>query len=589
MNNGSLDSGIAAVGSIPWGTHFCQFYRTQEDLIETLVPYFRAGLESNECCLWVTSEQLNADVAKELMRSAIPDFDKFLDRNQMQIVSIADWYKAGDVFEAEVVLNSWIEREQHAIAAGYNGLRLTGDTFWLERSGWHDFMDYENKVNGAFHKYKLVALCTYSTEKCSAEDMLDVCCHHEFALARRKGDWKLLESSSLKIAKEHLNTLNDELELRVEKRTEELNNALRSRDEFLAMLGHELRNPLAPIRNATEVIRLTTSADSPLNESIKILTRQVGHITNLVDDLLDIARITHGHISLNFFPASLCEIINHAIEISSSVINERRHSLNVNIDPEILVNVDSTRMAQVFGNLLHNAAKYTPEHGSISVTTFVDEGKVFVKISDSGVGIPSEMLSSIFELFTQLPRSLARSDGGLGIGLTLVKRIVEMHQGQVSARSAGVGHGSEFTVELPIYIKQEKVAENYSPAPSAILGSNTQILIVDDNEDSSKSLSMLLEINGYKVNYATDGIGGLDMAKRLKPSVALLDIGLPGLNGYDIAKHLRNDPATQHMRLIAVTGYGQANDLELAKDAGFDAHLLKPVELHQLLMTIENN
>lgn len=586
MVNGLLESGIPAVGSIPWGTHFCQFYRTQQDLIETLIPYFKAGLENNECCLWVTSETLEAGVAEKLLRDVIPDLDKYLNREQLQIVPITDWYTAGDVFDADAVLQSWIEKEKKARASGFSGLRLTGDTFWLERSGWNDFMDYENKVNGAFHRFKLVALCTYSTERCTAEDMIDVCCHHEFALARRQGDWKLLESSSLKTAKQHLNNLNNELEARVQKRTEELNTALRSRDEFLAMLGHELRNPLAPIRHATEIIRSMTPPESPLTDSIKILGRQVDHVTRLVDDLLDIARITHGHISMACSPMLLRDVVQQAVEISLPYIRERSHQLSVDIDPTICINADATRMAQVFGNLLHNAAKYSQEGGAITIHACIEQDMVLITVKDTGLGIPPDRLSSIFDLFSQLPRSLARSDGGLGIGLTLVKQIVEMHHGQVEAKSDGVGQGAAFTVSLPVLVTQTEVQIKPESSPNRV-SSGTHILIVDDNTDASESLAMLLRISGYTVDCAADGLGGLQIAKALHPDVALLDIGLPGLNGYEVAQYLRADPATSTMKLIAVTGYGQQADLSLAERAGFDAHLLKPVALHQLLAAIE--
>lgn len=582
----TLNSGIPAVGNISWGTHFCQFYHTQNDLIETLIPFFEAGLSGNESCLWVTSEHLDADIARTLLADAIPELDKYLASGQMEIISISDWYTAGDKFDADTVLQGWINKEADSKARGFTGLRLTGDTFWVERSGWNDFMDYENKVNEAFRRYNLVALCTYHMDKCSAEDVIDVCCNHQFALARRKGTWELLESSSLKIAKDSLNKLNSELESRVEQRTKELNVALQARDEFLAMLGHELRNPLAPIRSATEVIRALTPSSSPISASTAILDRQVHHITRLVDDLLDVGRITQGQIQLHLKATSLADIIEQAVELTRPFIDSRNQSLGVSLPSRHLkVNVDPARLAQVFGNLLHNAAKYTPDGGSVSIVASAEDDVVAVDIIDNGAGIPNDMLSHIFDLFTQLPRSLARSDGGLGIGLTLVKRIAEMHQGTVEAFSDGVGQGSRFTVRLPVYGEQTKVAE-IAKIQTGHSSRGMKILIVDDNIDSNESLSMLLSLSGYNVKTAADGVIGISLAEAFMPEVILLDIGLPGLNGYEVAQRLKQNPKTSGVHLIAVTGYGNDNDVQLAKEAGFDAHLLKPARLDDILNLI---
>jgi len=255
MHTAQRDSGIPAVGAIPWGAHFCQFYRDEADLAETLIPYFKTGLESNEACLWITSASFDARRAADLLREAVPDLDARIEAGQMEIVPIDSWYVPGDAFDSDAVLAGWIDRERLARERGFEGLRLSGDTIWVQRSGWNDFMDYERKVNGAFRSLRLVALCTYCSETCTASDVIDVCSHHEFALARRQGAWQLLESSSLKTAKEELVRLNAELEQRVSERTADLNAALRARDEFLAMLGHELRNPLAPIRTASDTFK----------------------------------------------------------------------------------------------------------------------------------------------------------------------------------------------------------------------------------------------------------------------------------------------------------------------------------------------
>ncbi len=471
MEHAHRESGIPAVGAIPWGAHFCQFYRDQADLIETLIPFFKAGLDANEACLWITSGSLDADRAASLLRAEVPDLDARVASGQMEIVPIDSWYEPGDVFDAGVVLDGWIDRERRARARGFEGLRLSGDTIWVQRSGWADLMDYERKVNGAFRSLRLVALCTYCAGTCSASDVIDVCCHHEFALARREGAWQLLESSSLKTAKQDLARLNAELEERVAERTSALDSALRARDEFLAMLGHELRNPLAPIRTASQFLQRISPPESSAGKSSEILVRQVSHLSRLVDDLLDVARITQGHVQIEPREVALASVIQVAVEQARPFIEQRGHSFSADIqEADVMVVADATRLSQVFGNLLHNAAKYTPDGGSIALRAKAGDGSVVVSVLDTGSGIPKEKLASIFELFSQLPRSLARSDGGLGIGLTLAKRVVEAHGGTIEALSDGMDKGSEFVVRLSLASHARPDAAAESNAESARLG-----------------------------------------------------------------------------------------------------------------------
>ncbi|MES2760133.1 MAG: MEDS domain-containing protein [Pseudomonadota bacterium] len=588
MENSARQSGIAAVGSVPWGSHFCQFYNDDNDLTETLVPYFEAGLRSGEACLWVTGRTLEAQRAEALMTDAVPEFKKYISSGQMEIASISDWYSPGDVFDADAVLQGWIAKEAESKLRGFAGLRLTGDTIWVERSGWANFMEYERKINTSFRRYNLVALCTYCMDRCSASDVIDVCCQHQFALARREGHWELLESSSLKVAKDDLMRLNGELESRVDVRTAELSAALRSRDEFLAMLGHELRNPLAPIRTASEVIRALTPDDSPIAASSQILYRQVGHLTRLVDDLLDVARVTQGQFQMELQDTSLADIIAMAVEQSRPIIDERMHSLSVTLPARAArVRADPTRLAQVFGNLLHNAAKYTPDGGTVGIAARIDGAEMVVSVTDSGAGIPEAMLLPIFDLFTQVPRSLARADGGLGIGLTLAKRIIDMHGGTIVARSAGLDKGTEFTVRLPLV---NTAAPRAVGAAAALVvepvKSACNILLVDDNDDARLTMLTLLEIHGHDVACAHDGRSALALASTVEPTIVILDIGLPDIDGYEVARQLRARPNGDQLKLIALTGYGQANDLADAAAAGFDTHILKPANIEDVLAKI---
>jgi CheY-like chemotaxis protein len=359
-----------------------------------------------------------------------------------------------------------------------------------------------------------------------------------------------------------------------------LQEADRRKDEWLAMLAHELRNPLAPIRNAVQFLRLKGPPDPDLQNARDIIERQLRQMTRLVDDLLDVARIGRGKLTLHREPVSLGAVLTSAVESSRPLIEAAGHDLAVALPPEpILVEADPTRLAQVFLNLLNNAAKYTPPGGRLWLTAERQGREAVVRVRDTGVGIPAPMLPHIFEMFTQVDRSLERSQGGLGIGLTLVKRLVEMHGGSVEAKSEGPGQGSEFVVRLPVV----GMPAVQSPQPSsggeqAAVAAKLRILLVDDNVDAAESLGLLLQIRGHEVRTAPDGVAGLEVAASFRPDVALLDLGMPKLNGYDLARRLRGEAWGKGMVLIALTGWGQEDDRRRTQEAGFDHHLVKPVD-----------
>lgn len=578
------ESGLHALDKLAWGSHFCQFYNEKQDLVETLVPYFSAGLRNNESCLWITSEPLEAAEAKELMVHAVPDFKSYLAKGQIEIRDLRDWYTPAERFDADGVLAAWIEREARAKHDGYEGLRLTGNTFWLERAGWNDFMDYERKVNNTFGRYHVLGLCTYCLKKCSAQDVIDVVQNHQFALSRQAGKWQMIESASLAVAKASLERLNQELESRVGERTQELETALRGRDEFLAMLAHELRNPLAPIRSAAQVVRLVSSADPKLAQASQVLERQVGHMTRLVDDLLDTARITRGAVMLRKEVVSVGSVLARAVETAQPQIAARRHSLGMSLPSEPLrVHADPTRLAQVLGNLLDNAAKYTPEGGKIDLKASREGEQAVLSVRDNGAGIPPEMLGCVFDLFTQVGPPSDRAEGGLGLGLTLVRRLVEMHGGSVEAKSAGAGKGAEFIVRLPL-TESAAAPERHKAAEGK---ARQRVLVVDDNADAGHTIAMTLELMGHEAKAVLDGSRALDVAPRFRPDLVLLDIGLPGMDGYEVAQRLRAIPEVAQARLVALTGYGQRGDRRRGFESGFDDYFVKPISpevLEQLLV-----
>ena len=371
---------------------------------------------------------------------------------------------------------------------------------------------------------------------------------------------------------------------------EALKDANRRKDEFLATLAHELRNPLAPIRNATQILRLEKAAPHEIAWARDVIDRQMHHMTRLIDDLLDVSRITRNRIELRRERVSLSRIIQGAVETSRPMIDASGHKLTFALPSEpIELDADLTRLAQVFSNLLNNAAKFTERGGLIHLTARREGSDVVVSVKDSGVGIPADMLSSVFELFTQVDRSLERSRTGLGIGLTMVKRLVEMHGGSVTALSEGTGHGSEFIVRLPIVVpaipSHAAVASEERPAS---VPAGRRVLVVDDNADSATSLAMMLGATGYEVRTAYDGTTGFAATEEFRPDVALLDIGMPGMNGYDLARRIREQSWGKEMVLIAVTGWGQAEDRERTIAAGFDEHLVKPVDPTVLLTRLQS-
>jgi PAS domain S-box-containing protein len=352
----------------------------------------------------------------------------------------------------------------------------------------------------------------------------------------------------------------------------------RRKDEFLATLAHELRNPLAPIRNMLEVMK-RADGNGPLMEQARTtMGRQLSHMVRLIDDLLDVSRISRGKVELKRERVELASVMSLAVEACRPLVDGARHEMKVILPQEpIYLNADPVRLAQVFGNILNNASKYTDPGGKIWLTAERQGSGVVVKVKDTGIGIPSDQLGGIFELFTQVDRTLERSQGGLGIGLTLVKQLVEMHGGTVTAHSDGAGQGSEFVVRLPILIEQPK-AEQSTEASTQKSTAGRRILVVDDNEDSAMSLAMLLEISGHEVRTANDGLESIDVAEEFRPDVVLMDIGMPKLNGYDAASRIRAQPWGERMILVAVTGWGQEEDRRRTAEAGFDSHLVKPVD-----------
>lgn len=390
-------------------------------------------------------------------------------------------------------------------------------------------------------------------------------------------------------------TARKNLEQELQQRAQELAASDRKKDEFIALLAHELRNPLAPIRNGLQVMRLAANDPTTVAEVRSMMDRQVGHMVRLIDDLLDVSRLTRNKLHLQKSRVLLADVVGSAVETARPAIEAAEHRLVVSLpsDP-IFLHADLTRLAQVFSNLLSNSAKYTKPGGCISFTAQRQDSEIVVSVTDTGIGIPADALPDIFEMFSQVDSSIERSNGGLGIGLALVKGLVEMHGGTITAESDGPDRGSTLTVRLPLLSSPRTERPSRSSSQGDVRGTGIQsrILVVDDNRDSCQSMALMLRKLGHEVDTAYDGLRAVTAAESFRPGIILMDIGMPGLNGYEATRHIRQRPWGKDVIIVAITGWGQESDRSESKAAGCDGHLVKPInlsDLEQLLTTLRGS
>jgi CheY-like chemotaxis protein len=383
--------------------------------------------------------------------------------------------------------------------------------------------------------------------------------------------------------------MNELLEQRVEERTRELerlNAALveadRRKDEFLATLAHELRNPLAPVANSLELLKHSEHDLQTTREARATMERQVAQIVRLVEDLLDVSRISRGKINLRKEQVAVVDVVKHAVEASAPLIERSRHRLSVQTPSEpIKLFVDPARLAQVISNLLNNASKFTPVGGQIDLSVAQENGAAVIRVRDSGVGIAPQELGKIFEMFTQLDAPPGRADAGLGIGLTLAKNLVQLHGGTIEVASAGRNQGSEFTIRIPLG-DTRPIAAPANDAKPARSANSRRVLVVDDNKDAANSLGLLLRHDGHEVAVAFNGKSAIEKAGEMQPDFVLLDIGLPDINGYEVAREIRKESGERLLVLVALTGWGQDEDRQKSRYAGIDHHWVKPVDYRAL-------
>jgi signal transduction histidine kinase len=391
-------------------------------------------------------------------------------------------------------------------------------------------------------------------------------------------------NARLSKANEELSRSNHSLESEVRERIRaenSLKDAVVKRDEFLAMLSHELRNPLSPLRNASHMLMQGETEDPKIVWSRGVIARQLKHMIRLVDDLLDVSRIARGKIVLLSEPVKVADVLATAVETVQPLLEQKRQHLEINAgESELLVRGDPVRLAQVVGNLLHNAAKYTGEGGNIVLAARANAGRVEIVVRDTGIGISAEAMPRIFELFTQIPTERTSTTGGLGIGLALVRALIELHGGEIQAASAGVDQGSEFTVRLPLLegVQAGADANPVALKPGSALPVRRNILIADDNQDALESLALMLRMEGHEVHCASDGEEALHLAGLRRPEIVVLDVGMPKLDGCEVARRIRAESWGRAAVLVALTGWGQEVDRRRSRDAGVDMHLVKPVD-----------
>jgi signal transduction histidine kinase/DNA-binding NarL/FixJ family response regulator len=591
------------------GDHVCFVYDTLAELSAVLVPFLRTGFAAGERCLYI-GPAAGAERTEGDLQEAGVAVGRELDRGALVLLGQREsWLKDGR-FDPWSMMDLLRQTEQQALDDGFTGLRATWDMSWVlaGRAGAERLVEYEAHLNRFLAQSHSIVLCRYARSSSSAAMVQGALHTHplavlgdqlcpnayyepaEMVLGDRspdeRVDWMIGQLRRARLGEEKL----EEVTRRLSSQRAALERADRAKEELLSMLAHELRNPLGTISNALQVLRLRSeSEDETWRRAIETAERQVLHQALLVDDLLEASRVTRGEIELNCEEIDLADLVHDTVEGYREVLRSAGLSLDLDLaDEPLRVRGDRMRLSQALSNLLHNAAKFSSPGGRISVRAGRTAGgrRAEVSVRDDGQGIPPEVLPHIFEIFSQADHSLDRAQGGLGVGLAVVRGLGEMHGGEVQAHSEGEGQGAELTMKLPLLSDSARVASRevrpaVEPAP-ALPDEHRRILVVEDNPDAAAMMRDFLELSGHEVELAATGTDGVEAARQFHPEVVLCDLGLPGMNGYEVAAQLRRDPSTSAVKLIAITGYGREEDRRRSREAGFDLHLTKPVDPVQL-------
>ena len=579
-----------------------QFYEDDSSICTVVAEFTTAGLRSNAPVALITTQAHRLDICERLARAGV-DLGAVTSSGQLQLHDAAQCLNmfltdgVPDAPRFRVAMSALLAEAARPRAR----VRLFGEMVDLlcETGNHEGAARLEELWNELADDHSFTLLCGYRlrnfarsasrapfesicglhthvipTESYSPDARLEDCMRGITTLQQRAASLDA-ETSLRQELEEQLREAvagRAQAEEALREQSVRLAEASRAKDEFLALLGHELRNPLAPIQTALELMRLRGEA----SREQSMLERHVGYLVRLVDDLLDVSRLTRGTIELRRRLVALTGVVQAAVDAASPLLEQREHQLAIDVPDDLVVDVDPERMAQVVANLLTNAAKYSSPGSSIEVRALAAEGRVRLSVADEGIGMDADLAARAFDSFVQHGQAIDRSSGGLGLGLAIVRSLVELHGGSVEVRSDGPGLGSEFTVSLPAPAAGEPPEPDRGDDRVAARPASRRVLVVDDNEDLAALVGELLQLHGHQVAIAHDGGSAIEAAERFRPEVALLDIGLPVMDGYELAGHLRS--ALDGILLIAISGYGQAVDRRRSEEAGFSAHLLKPVD-----------
>jgi signal transduction histidine kinase len=591
---GELERRIAGLRQ---GDHLCLIYRSAAEQTAALVPFLRAGLAVGERCLFA-GHGTSARRLERALGEAGVDVRGECDRGALLFLKRRETWLPGGRFDPGTMMDILRQAEQDALDDDFSGLRATWNMGWvLEGTAGADrLVEYEAHLNRFLAGSRTCVLCRYSRQGSGPDLIQTALLTHPIAMlgeqlcpnayyeppdmvlgdrpVDERVDWMMAQLQRARFSESKL----EEVSLRLSQKRSALERADRAKEELLAMLAHELRNPLGTISSALQVLRMKGEGDDTARRAIDAAERQVLHQAMLIDDLLEASRVTRGQVDLQCEDLDLPELVRETAEGYRAAFDAEGIALRLDVPPEPLrVRGDRLRISQALSNLLDNAAKFTPRGGSIDVRVgrAASGRRAEIHVRDSGAGIPADELPYVFEVFTQGDHSLDRARGGLGMGLAVAKGLIDLHGGEVQARSEGVGKGSEFTILLPVAVPARDALQ---AADEAGHPDSRKILVVEDNPDAGAMLRDFLELSGYQVELAASGADGLQAAREFHPEVVLCDLGLPGMNGYEVATALRKDPSTSSARLIAVTGYGRDEDRRRSEEAGFDLHLTKPVD-----------
>jgi signal transduction histidine kinase len=606
--NGDLDRRIARLRQ---GDHLCLIYDSPAEQDAALVSFFKGGLAAGERCLFVGHLANGRRIERALMAAGVRIGGE-VDRGAVVLLTEREMWLPHGRFEPGEMMDVLRQAEQQALDDGFSGLRASWDMTWIlaGRPGASRLIELEAQLNSFLSGSHTCALCRYPRSHASAELVQDVLRTHPLAVlgeqlcpnvfyeppdmvlgdhtAEERVDWMIAQLKQARFAEQKL----EEVTRRLSQNRAALSRADKAKEELLTMLAHELRNPLGTISNALQVLRLKEheDADETWKRTIDAAERQVLHQAILVDELLEASRVTRGEVELNCERMDLVRLVRETVEGYRETLRNANLKLDLELpDRPIRVYGDRLRLSQALANLLRNSAKFTAPGGRVVVRVrrAPDGRRAEIAVSDSGMGIQPDVLPHVFEVFTQADRSLDRAKGGLGVGLAVVKGLIEMHGGEVQAYSEGIGKGAEFTLRLPMDTAMAETGmeeEDFAPAAAEASPPNghRRILVVEDNPDAAATLRDYLELSGHEVALASSGTDGVEAARVFHPEVVLCDLGLPGMDGFQVAAALRRDPSTSSAKLIAVTGYGGDEDRRRSKEAGFDMHLTKPVDPAQL-------